>query len=301
MIVVEDVAGLERALAGWRRADRRIALVPTMGNLHDGHLALVERAAERGERVVVSIFVNPTQFDDPEDFARYPRTLEADLGRLAGTACDLVFAPSSDELYPFGRSAAVRVSVPILSDGLCGACRPGHFDGVATVVCRLFNAVRPDLAVFGEKDLQQLRVIERLVADLRMPIGIVGVPTVRESDGLAMSSRNAYLGDDERRRAAGLYRTLCRIRDELLAGRREIDELEAAGRAWLSEAGFRPEYVEVRRWSDLGPPVGEGDLVVLAAARLGSARLIDNLRIPGNGTPVPANDPGAGDRDSPCR
>ena len=279
--VITRSSELRRQVADWRAEGRRVALVPTMGNLHAGHLALVERAAGLAERVVVSVFVNPTQFDDPADFERYPRTLDADRERLAAAPCDLVFAPTPAGLYPFGQAAAVRIEVPGLSEGLCGAWRPGHFAGVATVVCRLFNVCQPDLAVFGEKDLQQLRVIERLVADLQMPVDIVGAPTVREADGLAMSSRNTYLSKDERQRAAGLYRTLCRLRDAIAAGEPDLKGLETTGKDWLAAEGFVPEYVEIRRWRDLGPPEGDDDLVVLAAARLGKARLIDNLRVRG--------------------
>ncbi len=275
--VVRDPAALDAALAPWRSGG--IAFVPTMGNLHDGHLALVARARELAPRVVVSIYVNPLQFGPQEDFAAYPRTLEADRARLAEAGADLVFAPRDAVMYPRPLSETTRVHVPGLSEILCGAHRPGHFDGVATVVARLFNLVRPDHAVFGEKDYQQLLVIRRMVEDLAIPVRIHGVPTVREPDGLAMSSRNQYLTPEERARAPALYRALRAAAEALAQGREDYGRLEAQGRAALEAAGFRVDYFTVRDADDLAPPAPGRPLVVLAAARLGRARLIDNLRV----------------------
>lgn len=264
---------------GWHRQGQRIALVPTMGNLHAGHLALVEEARRRGDRVVATIFVNPLQFGPQEDFAAYPRTLAEDQRRLSGAGVDLLFAPEVEEMYPRGSAEPSRVEVPALASTLCGASRSGHFTGVATVVAKLFNIIQPEVALFGEKDYQQLLVIRRLTADLCFPVEVVGVPTVRESDGLAMSSRNAYLNSVERRQAPELYRSLCAAADALRAGR-PAGRVERETEAALQGAGFRLDYVAVRRANDLGP-VSEagGERVILAAAWLGRARLIDNLRV----------------------
>ncbi len=275
--VVRDREALEAALAPWRGDG--IAFVPTMGNLHAGHLALVARARELAPRVVVSIYVNPLQFGPQEDFAAYPRTLEEDRARLAEAGADLVFAPRDAVMYPRPLSETTRVHVPGLSEILCGAHRPGHFDGVATVVARLFNLVRPDHAVFGEKDYQQLLVIRRMVDDLAIPVRIHGVPTVREPDGLAMSSRNQYLTPEERARAPALYRALRAAAEALARGSEDYGRLESQGRVALEAAGFRVDYFTVRDADDLGPPAPGRPRVVLAAARLGRARLIDNLRV----------------------
>ncbi len=275
--VVRDCEALDAALAPWRSDG--IAFVPTMGNLHDGHLALVARARELAPRVVVSIYVNPLQFGPQEDFAAYPRTLEEDRARLAEVGADLVFAPWDEVMYPRPLSETTRVRVPGLSEILCGAHRPGHFDGVATVVARLFNLVRPDHAVFGEKDYQQLLVIRRMVADLAIPVRIHGASTVREPDGLAMSSRNQYLSPEERARAPALYRALRAAAEALARGSEDYGRLEAQGRAALEATGFRVDYFTVRDADDLGPPSSGRPRVVLAAARLGRARLIDNLRV----------------------
>jgi pantoate--beta-alanine ligase len=270
---------LRRRVADWRRADQRIALVPTMGNLHAGHLDLVRRARELADRTVVSIFVNPMQFGPKEDFAAYPRTLDGDRQKLEQAGTDLVFAPTVKEVYPHGQARQTRVEVPEVSEILCGASRPGHFVGVATVVCKLFNMVQPDLAVFGEKDFQQLLVIRRMTRDLCLPLEIVGAPTVREADGLAMSSRNGYLNGEERALAPRLYAILQQAAQALRDGA-ALDAVEAEGTRALERAGFEPDYFTVRRPDDLGEP-GEGDrdLVILAAAQLGPARLIDNLRV----------------------
>jgi pantoate--beta-alanine ligase len=279
MIRIQSVPDLRHQVAAWRRAGERIAFVPTMGNLHAGHLALVTEARGLAARVVVSIFVNPLQFGPGEDFAAYPRTLEQDAGMLAEAGADLLFAPGVDDLYPEGQAGHTRVEVPGISDVLCGASRPGHFVGVATVVCKLFGLVQPDVAVFGEKDFQQLMVIRRMTADLGLPVEVWGLATVREPDGLAMSSRNGYLSADERARAPGLYRTLTRTAERLQEGTPPA-EAEALAAVELADAGLRPDYVSVRRAADLAPP-GPRDttLVVLAAAHLGRARLIDNLRV----------------------
>ncbi|HWP94438.1 MAG TPA: pantoate--beta-alanine ligase [Gammaproteobacteria bacterium] len=285
MHTVSTVADLRAALRVWRARGERIAFVPTMGNLHDGHIALVRRARELAERTVVSIFVNPLQFGAGEDFARYPRTPEEDTQALNAAQTDLLFMPPVEEMYPPGRATTV-VTVPGLSDILCGAFRPSHFTGVATVVAKLFGMVQPDVAVFGEKDFQQLLVIRRMVADLNLPVEIVGAPTVREPDGLAMSSRNRYLTPEERARAPALYRTLREAVRMVQAGR-PLKAVEDAGLAALRAAGFRPDYFEVRRVEDLAPPTA-GDtpeaLIVLAAAWLGNARLIDNLRVADSAT-----------------
>jgi len=280
MQTVRTSTALRSAVAAWRQDQERIAFVPTMGNLHAGHLELVEHAARLADRVVVSIFVNPMQFGQGEDYENYPRTLSEDSTRLAETCVSLLFAPAVEAKYPAGCQYVTRVEVEGLSDILCGAARPGHFVGVATVVAKLFNLVQPDVAVFGEKDYQQLLVIRRMVADLCFPIDIVGVPTVREPDGLAMSSRNSYLTADERERAPLLYRALCEAAERLQGGERDFRAIEAAGEARLRAAGFGPDYFTIRRALDLMPPgTADKELVILAAARLGQARLIDNLPV----------------------
>lgn len=280
MQTVASIAEVRSLVAAWRAAGQRVAFVPTMGNLHAGHIHLVDEAHRHADKVVASIFVNPLQFGPSEDFAAYPRTLAADQEKLAAAGCDLLFAPGEQEMYPLGRDGLTCVEVPGLSDILCGAFRPGHFRGVATVVSKLFHIVQPDVALFGEKDYQQLLVIRRMVRDLDMPVEIIGVATVREADGLALSSRNGYLSADERRLAAGLYAALQALAAQLREGRQDYAALEAAAVARLAQAGFRPDYVSVRRAADMGlPAAGERRLVVLAAARLGKTRLIDNLLI----------------------
>jgi len=277
-VVTAEPGELRARLESWRREGLRVGFVPTMGNLHAGHLDLVRAAAARTDRVVVSIFVNPLQFGPGEDFASYPRTLAEDLERLAGEHCDLVFAPGEETMYPHGRDGTTRVEVPGLSGILCGASRPGHFSGVATVVSKLFNLVQPHLATFGEKDFQQLAVIRRMAIELCFPVEILGVPTRREADGLAMSSRNRYLGPEERATAPALYATLQAVAQGLAAGRRDFVALQQAGMDNIRSAGLGPEYLEIRRRDGLErPEPGDRQLVVLAAARLGRARLIDNL------------------------
>jgi len=274
---VETIAALRDAVAAWRAAGERVALVPTMGNLHRGHLALVERAQALAQRVVVSVFVNPLQFDREDDLSAYPRTLEQDAVALETVDADLLFAPPVSEVYPEGGSLT-RIEVEGVTSMLEGASRPGHFSGVATVVAKLFNMVLPDVAVFGEKDYQQLLVIRRLVRDLNVPVEIEGVSTVREPDGLAMSSRNGYLNAGERRVAPRLQAVLSALVAAVEAGTTDYRALEARAVSALEADGFRPDYVTVRRAADLERP-GEDDrdLVVLAAAWLGRARLIDNI------------------------
>ena len=279
MLTLHSLDDLREQVAHWRGKGERIAFVPTMGNLHDGHLKLVEAARERGERVVTSIFVNPTQFGPNEDFDSYPRTEEEDIRQLTAAGNDLVFLPDVETMYPGGTENATTVEVPELSDELCGEYRPGHFRGVATVVARLFNMVQPDIAVFGEKDFQQLLVIRRMVRDLHFPVEVVGIPTHREDDGLAMSSRNRYLEPEERGKAPLLHATLRQCADDLRAGD-DPAAVETRAMQALEAGGFIPEYVSVRAADDLGKPVPEtAELVVLAAAKLGRARLIDNLRV----------------------
>lgn len=281
METVTQLDALRRRIGQWREENVRVGFVPTMGNLHDGHLALVARARALCERVVASVFVNPLQFGPGEDYAAYPRTPGDDERALRGAGTDLLFLPAVDVMYPDGASAATRIEVPELGAGLEGAARPGHFTGVATVVGKLFNMVQPDVAVFGEKDFQQLLVVRRMVADLCWPVEVVGVPTVREPDGLALSSRNRYLTAAERQRAPLLHRVLAEVASRLQAGGRDYSALEADAMASLAGGGFAPEYVSVRRAADLSAPAGDAGegLVVLGAARLGRARLIDNIAV----------------------
>lgn len=280
MDTVFSVADLRQTVAGWRRDGATCAFVPTMGNLHEGHITLLRKAQTLADRTVVSIFVNPIQFGRGEDYARYPSTLEEDQAKLSAAGLDLLFAPNLDQLYPGGMEEDTRITVPGLSTILCGQYRPGHFSGVATVVAKLFNNVQPDVALFGEKDYQQLLVIRRMVQDLLIPVEIVGQPIVREADGLAMSSRNAYLSAEERGRAPLIFQTLNRAADRLRAQDGSLIAIETAAMAELAAAGFRPEYFSIRRAADLQPPqAGDASLQILAAAWLGSARLIDNLRV----------------------
>jgi len=278
VLVIHSKQELAEQLAEWRDNDEHIALVPTMGNLHAGHIALVELAQEHAERVVVSLFVNPTQFGDTEDFDDYPRTLERDKRRLKMTPADLMFAPDVDTMYPFGVKDATTVSVSGLTENFCGASRPGHFDGVTTVVMRLFALVQPDVAVFGQKDYQQQLVIRRMVEDLNLPVSIITGETIREDDGLALSSRNSYLSDKQRRLAPMLHEVLKAVGSELANGRRNFDELEKNARLRLSDTGFDVDYFAIRRAQNLEMPDRDcDDLVVLAAAQLGVTRLIDNI------------------------
>lgn len=278
MEIITDKVDLCEQLDDWRQQDDHIAVVPTMGNLHVGHISLVELAREHAERVVVTVFVNPTQFGASEDFSDYPRTLDRDTRRLRNVGADILFMPTVETVYPFGIENATTVSVPGLSDNFCGSFRPGHFEGVTSVVARLFALVQPDVAVFGQKDFQQQMVIRRMVDDLNLPVKVLVGPTIREDDGLAMSSRNQYLTEDERAIAPALYRSLTAIGEHLQAGKRSYDELEQQGVDGLVEAGFKPDYVAIRRAQDLSAPDRDCDeLVIMVAAHLGNARLIDNI------------------------
>jgi len=277
VIAVNELGELRARVDAWRRGGN-VAFVPTMGNLHAGHMSLVSEARRLADRVVVSIFVNPLQFGAGEDFDSYPRTLEQDSSMLEDQGTDLLFAPPVAVMYPKPQAEQTRVEVPGISSLLCGACRPGHFVGVATVVCKLFNMVQPDIALFGKKDFQQLMVIRRMVEDLAMPVRIVGVETMREADGLAMSSRNGYLSARERAIAPVLYRVLSGVVQRLREGSDDYAGLQAQTARELDENGFRTDYIAIRRADDLlEPGPGESRLVVLAAAYLGKARLIDNI------------------------
>jgi len=279
MIQAPDKDALRVVMRGYRSNSETTAFVPTLGNLHDGHLSLVRKAKEVADRVVVSIFINPTQFDRAEDLAAYPRTIDNDLKLLKQENIDLVFLPEVDEMYPEG--SATRVEVDGISDILEGDSRPGHFSGVATIVAKLFNLVQPDISVFGEKDFQQLMLIRRMVADLDFGIEIIGAPTAREDSGLAMSSRNNYLNEKQRNEIApGLYAELCRIRDSILAGERNYAQLQVESTENLNRQGFRTDYIEVRNANDLSVArSNDTELVILASAWLGKARLIDNVTL----------------------
>lgn len=285
MEIVDAVAPLRHQVRAWRAGGARIALVPTMGNLHAGHFGLIERARLSADRVVASIFVNPTQFGPNEDFVRYPRTPAADEAGLRAAGCDLLYRPGVEAMYPLGLDRAVRIEVPGLSSVLCGAHRPGHFDGVATVVTRLLTMAEPDLAIFGRKDLQQLQLIRHLVTDLALPVEIDAAPTRRESDGLAMSSRNQYLTPEQRQRAVHIHRCLGEMLDAALAGN-AAQAIEAAAMVGLRDAGFDPDYAVLRLedrlaeslWGPVDPRAQPG-LVALIAARMGSTRLIDNVSL----------------------
>jgi len=272
--VLSTIAELRLALAG--RQD--VCLVPTMGNLHAGHLSLVRVARARGGLVAASIFVNPLQFAPHEDFAKYPRTLERDVELLAGSGCDMVFSPSAAEMYP--ETQEFKVLPPAgLADILEGIVRPGFFTGVCTVVLKLFNIVQPRAAVFGKKDYQQLRVVERMVRQFALPVQIVAAATVRDASGLALSSRNGYLDAAQRVEAAQLYAALRTAAGQLRGGSSDWGRIEQLAADSLTARGWRPDYVAIRRRSDLGPPAATAPLVILGAATLGNARLIDNLEV----------------------
>ncbi|MEO6227417.1 MAG: pantoate--beta-alanine ligase [Thermomonas sp.] len=268
---------LRMRVAAWKREGLRVGFVPTMGNLHAGHFSLVELARRHADKVVASVFVNPTQFGPNEDFGRYPRTPEADAQGLQAAGCDALWLPSVDVMYPYGVSGAVQMHVPGITDTLDGAARPGHFDGVATVVARLFNQAQANVAVFGRKDYQQLAVIRHLVRDLAFPIEVLAGDTLREMDGLAISSRNQYLDEQQRAIAPTIHRVLQQMADAWGAGKPR-NAIEAAADQTLREAGFVPDYAVLRRPDFSEPQDGEdGSLVALVAARLGTTRLIDNL------------------------
>lgn len=280
MRTIRDIRALRSALNKARRGGRRVGFVPTMGNLHEGHLELVRRCRAMSDVVVVSIFVNPLQFGPGEDLDSYPRTLAADREKLFAEGVHYLFTPDAEALYPEGLERQSRVVVPELSTTLCGQSRPGHFDGVTTVVCKLFNIVEPQVAVFGEKDFQQLSIIRRMVSDLCMPVEVVGVATVRDRDGLALSSRNGYLDRAQRAVAPQLHQSLLACRDALACGFDNYAELEAHARLQLRNAGFEPDYFSIRDAATLGPVTAETEEVgIFAAARLGGTRLIDNVRL----------------------
>jgi len=280
MIINYNINDLRIQISEWKRASSTIALVPTMGNLHAGHLSLIKKAKQSADKVVVSIFVNPIQFGKGDDYALYPSTFDEDSLKLKKSNLDLVFAPDLKQLYPGGTDDDTRVSVPELSDILCGAYRPGHFSGVATVVSKLFINIQPDIAFFGEKDYQQLLIIKRMTEDLCIPVKIEGVSIMREDDGLAMSSRNSYLTEHERSNAHLIYQTLLNAGQQLKASYTEIDVIELNAISELEKSGFKPEYFSVRRACDLKVPDGnDKDCIILMAAWLGKARLIDNIRI----------------------
>ncbi|MCW7143084.1 pantoate--beta-alanine ligase [Escherichia coli] len=280
MLIIETLPLLRQQIRRLRMEGKRVALVPTMGNLHDGYMKLVDEAKARADVVVVSIFVNPMQFDRPEDLARYPRTLQEDCEKLNKRKVDLVFAPSVKEIYPNGTETHTYVDVPGLSTMLEGASRPGHFRGVSTIVSKLFNLVQPDIACFGEKDFQQLALIRKMVADMSFDIEIVGVPIMRAKDGLALSSRNGYLTAEQRKIAPGLYKVLSSIADKLQAGERDLDEIIAIAGQELNEKGFRADDIQIRD-ADTLLEVSETSkrAVILVAAWLGDARLIDNKMV----------------------
>lgn len=280
MQIITDINELRLTRRTWQAGKDLIAFVPTMGNLHQGHLKLVKEAKKHATKVVVSIFVNPLQFGPDEDLDAYPRTLEQDKQALEALGVDVLFMPQAKDIYSRGLEQQTFVEVPGLSYMICGASRPGHFRGVATIVCKLFNMVQPNLAFFGEKDFQQLQVIKAMVTDLSMNLSIHGVPTEREEDGLAMSSRNGYLTEPQRKIAPMLYQQISWIADAILSGRRDFSALVASANENLAQAGFKPDYIELRSASTL-LQVGHEDkqLVILAAAFLGKTRLIDNLQL----------------------
>ena len=280
MRTVHSLKELRSILRSYRQQGKTIGLVPTMGNLHEGHISLVRKASDAADIVVTSIFVNPMQFGANEDLDDYPRTLKDDQDKLAAAGNTLVFAPSTQEIYPDGLARQTKVLVPEVSEGHCGASRPGHFEGVATVVTMLFNMVQPDIAVFGEKDFQQLAVIRKLARDLMMPVQVVGAPTVREDDGLAKSSRNGYLSKEERAKAPTVFQTLTQTAEQLQQGRHDFSALEQEAQSALTTAGFRPDYFNIVNSRTLKPATEDDrELTLLVAAFLGTTRLIDNLSI----------------------
>ena len=279
MQIVESILSLRGQIKTWRAEHRTIAFVPTMGNLHDGHISLVKKAQTLADKVVVSIFVNPLQFDDKQDLANYPRTLQTDIKKLTQVGCNLLFTPDTEVMYPQGKDFHTFIHVPGMDDKLCGLERPGHFDGVATVVTKFFNIVQADVAVFGEKDYQQLLLIRKLVADLNLPIKIVGAATVREDSGLAMSSRNQHLNETLKQQAAALYSNLLELKQQLESGNQDYSALLAQAHMQLTASGFTLDYIDIRRAEDLqlANPAVDKELRLLAAGRVGSVRLIDNI------------------------
>ncbi|EHO5039393.1 pantoate--beta-alanine ligase [Salmonella enterica] len=280
MLIIETLPLLRQHIRRLRQEGKRVALVPTMGNLHDGHMKLVDEAKARADVVIVSIFVNPMQFDRPDDLVRYPRTLQEDCEKLNKRKVDYVFAPAVEEIYPQGLEGQTYVDVPGLSTMLEGASRPGHFRGVSTIVSKLFNLIQPDIACFGEKDFQQLALIRKMVADMSYDIEIVGVPIIRAKDGLALSSRNAYLAAEQRKIAPGLYNVMNSIAEKLIAGNRELQEIIAIAEQELNEKGFRADDIQIRDADTLLELTETSKrAVILAAAWLGQARLIDNQSV----------------------
>lgn len=282
MKIIPTIAELRNLQASWRLNKKCIALVPTMGNLHEGHLALVRQAQQHADHVVVSIFVNPLQFGPKEDFASYPRTADADVQKLQSLKVDVVFMPQLNEIYPGNAMPATCVGIPGISDDLCGITRPQMFYGVTTLLSKLFHIVQADIAVFGEKDFQQLVIVKQMVNDLNFPLQIISGKTVREPDGLAMSSRNSYLTPPQRQIAPQLYATLCKMRDYILAGNHDYDALANQAKQRLEACGFGPiDYIAVRDRQTLQNPTAGSELIVLAAAFLGKTRLIDNVLLDG--------------------
>ncbi|ACA88062.1 pantoate--beta-alanine ligase [Shewanella woodyi] len=277
MITTQEIQQIREQIRTWRTKGETIAFVPTMGNLHLGHITLIKEAAKRADHVVASIFVNPMQFGANEDLDAYPRTLEADKLALSDAGAELLFTPTPDIIYPKGMEQQTYVEVPKIGDQLCGASRPGHFRGVATVVCKLFNIVQPDIALFGRKDFQQLMIIKTMVEDLSLPIEIVGIDTIRETSGLAMSSRNGYLSTAQKSQAAVLKQTMDQISSAVKQGA-SLDLAIENGKQALIDSGFTPDYLELRNAKDLSLVTdGQDELVILAAAYMGNTRLIDNL------------------------
>ncbi|MEC8373265.1 MAG: pantoate--beta-alanine ligase [Pseudomonadota bacterium] len=280
MKVIDSTAALRELIGDWKRSGLSVGFVPTMGNLHDGHLKLVKRAKAHNDKVIVSIFVNPMQFGKNEDLDAYPRTIEQDKAKLIAEGTDAVFLPSVADMYPAGLDAQTFVEVPGISDVLCGASRPGHFRGVATVVSKLFNMVQPDDAFFGEKDFQQLAVIRTMARDLSMAVTIHGIPTEREASGLAMSSRNGYLSEEEKATASEIYQAMQRMKLAIEKGNKNFDELEASTVADLEEKGFRNDYVKVVNASTFMPASAtDTHLVIVVALFMGKTRLIDNIQV----------------------
>ncbi|EGM79448.1 pantoate--beta-alanine ligase [Rheinheimera sp. A13L] len=280
MLMIQDTAQLRALIRQWRQAGERIAFVPTMGNLHQGHLQLVDTAKQHADRVIVSIFVNPMQFGANEDLDKYPRTLEQDCQGLTEHGADAVFTPTPQLIYPRGLDVQTFVEVPLLGDYHCGASRAGHFRGVSTIVTKLFNLVQPDIACFGQKDYQQLAIIRQMVTDLSMPVEIIGVPTIRAEDGLALSSRNGYLTAEQRATAPALYRTLQWMKQQLNQGFSDLRALEQQAKEQLAAAGFKADYINISNRQTLVPAADTtAAVVILAAAALGNTRLIDNIEV----------------------
>lgn len=280
MQFIESLSALRELRQSWRSNGQTVAFVPTMGNLHDGHLDLVKQAKSLADKVVVSIFVNPMQFGANEDLDAYPRTLDADRSKLEAHGVDALFFPAVEDVYPRGLTEQTIVEVPAISDLLCGASRPGHFRGVATIVCKLFNMVQPEVACFGEKDFQQLQVIRTMVEDLSLPISIVGVPTRRQEDGLAMSSRNGYLSAEQRATATRIYAAMKQMHEAITARQESYDDIERKASQMLMTAGLTPDYVTIRNVTTLQPATPDDtNLVILIAAFMGTTRLIDNMQL----------------------